>query len=313
MAFTTYPLDDIDYSAEDAELFHCARSSGIYAGDDFTFSVTGADNIITLGQGVGWIRNAKFKGKVIALKEEAQIDMGIPDASYPRYDVLAIQFSANGNGTEVVVKNGTPASTPTIPAITQTEAVYELYICAVLREVGATSITAKDVTDLRLNSAYCGLMANSITKIDTAAIDAQFNALVEQLRADIAAVKAGTAYVMKSGDTMTGNLAVPAPTESGHAVNKSYVDTQTVTETLAAANWAGDSAPYTQIITVAGLTDAKTANIYPEYSGTLDEKLAMQEACGCVSYAESDGTELTFCCLEEKPEVDITIRVEVGV
>ncbi len=313
MAITTYPLDDILYSAEDAELFNCPRTSGIYAREDFAFTVTGADNIITIGAGIGWIRNARFKGKAIALKEDNQIDLGIPDASYPRYDVVAIQFTANSNATELVVKNGTPSSSPALPAITQTEAVYELYLCSIRREVGATSVTAKDVTDLRLNPVYCGLMADAITQIDTAAINAQFASLVEQLRSEIAAVKAGTAYVMKSGDTMTGNLVVPSPTASGHAVNKGYVDTKTVTGILTVAGWVGSSAPYTQTIAVAGLTDAKTAHIFPEYYGTLDEKLAMKEACGCVSYADSNGTALTFVCLEEKPAATISIRVEVGI
>lgn len=313
MAFVTYPLDDIDFSAEDVELFNCPRTSGIYAQEDFAYSVTGADNIVTIGPGVGWIRNARFKGKVIAQKEDSLIDMGLPDASYPRYDVIAIRFSANGNGTELVVKNGTAASSPTLPSVTQTEALHELYLYSIHREVGATAVTAKDITDLRLNPTYCGLMANSITRIDTDAIEAQITALIEQLHSEIAAVKAGAAYVMKSGDTMTGNLTIPAPTQSGHAVNKLYVDTQTILAMLTAAGWEGDSAPYTQTISVAGLTDAKTAHIYPEYSGTLEEKLAMKEACGCISYAESDGETITFFCMEDKPEADISISVEVGV
>lgn len=226
MGFITYPLDNILFSAEDVELFNCPRTSGIYAEEDFVFSVTGADNTVTIGPGVGWIRNARFKGKVIAIKEESQIDVGLPDASYPRYDVIAIQFSANGNGTQLVVKSGTPASSPALPAITQTEAVYELYLCAILREVGATSVTAKDITDLRLNPAYCGLMADAITKIDTTAINAQIVALIEELRSQIAAVKSNSAYLLKSGDTLEGPMnanghsitGLPTPTGNSQAV-----------------------------------------------------------------------------------------------
>lgn len=194
MEFITYPLDDRDFSAEDAELFHCTRSSGIFAEDDFSVSVTGTDNVINLGTGIGWIRNGKYKGKAIAMKESAQVDMGIPDAAYPRYDVLAIRFSANSNSTTVVVKNGKPESSPAIPAIVQTEAVFELYICAVRREVGATSITAKDVTDLRLNPSYCGLMADSVTRVDTEAINAQIMALIAKLRTKLQETENDTYY-----------------------------------------------------------------------------------------------------------------------
>lgn len=129
------------------------------------------------------------------------------------------------------------------------------------------------------------------------------------------------AALPKSGGYMTGTLnmnnkqltGLPVPEYANDAVPKSYVDTVTVAATLTAAGWKGDTAPYTQTITVAGLTDKKTADIYPVYSGTLDEKLAMKEACGCLSYAESDGEEITFWCLEEKPEADISVTVEVGV
>lgn len=313
MSFVTYPLDDIDYSAEDAELFNCPRTSGIYAVEDFPISVTGSDNIVTIGPGIGWVRNSRFKGKVFAETSDTAVNVGLPDASYPRYDVIAIQFSANANGTEIVVKNGTPSSSPTIPAIVQTEAMYELYLCSVRRDVGATAVTAKDITDLRFNSAYCGLMADAITRIDTAAINAQVSGLIAELRDEIAAVKAGTAYVMKSGDIMTGNLTVPSPSESGHAVNKGYVDTKHVSAVLPAVSWAGTAPPYTQAITVDGLTEAKTANIFPAYPGELTADLTMREACGCVSYAKRSGSMVTFTCLEDKPTANISIVVEVGV
>lgn len=70
MTLVTYPLDNTDYSMEDAALFHCTRTTGIYADNDFTFSVSGADNTITLGVGIAWMRMSRFKGVVAALKTE---------------------------------------------------------------------------------------------------------------------------------------------------------------------------------------------------------------------------------------------------
>lgn len=313
MAFVTYPLDDIDYSAEDAELFHCTRTSGIYAGDDFTFSVTGADNIITIGAGIGWIRNAKFKGKVIAMKEDTQIDMGLPDAAYPRIDVLVIQFSANGNATDLVIKNGAPSSNPAIPAITQTEAVYELYICAVRREVGATAITAKDITDLRLDPKYCGLMANAITKIDTNSINAQIAALISQLQEEIAKVKAGTAYVMKSGDTMTGPLNLPAPTENAHATNKQYVDGKKFSASFTiGTGWVGDSAPYTQTVAVAGILETDYPSLWLITSADKDTRIKQREALAMITDGDTADGYITFICDEDKPGVELPVYIEVS-
>ena len=104
MAFITYPLNNIDYTAEDAELFHCTRTSGIWAEDSFPISVTGADNSVTVGKGLAWINNEEFSGKVTALKSAEVLDMGVADGTYPRIDVVAIQFNANNNETDIVVK-----------------------------------------------------------------------------------------------------------------------------------------------------------------------------------------------------------------
>lgn len=171
MTLTTYPLNDVDYSAEDAELFHCTRSSGIYVDDDFAPSVTGADCSVTIGPGIGWIQNSKFSGKVVANKTATTLDLGLSDAVYPRIDVVAIQFSAVNNKTELVVKQGTPATVPTIPARVQTESVYELYLCYVTRAAGSAVISASDVADVRLSPTYCGLMADAAIRVNTEAFD----------------------------------------------------------------------------------------------------------------------------------------------
>lgn len=163
---TTYPMNNTDYGAEDAELFHCTRTSGIFDGGDFECSVTGADNNVTVGIGIGWIRNAKFKGKVIALREEITLDLGVADATYPRIDAVVLQFDAT-TGTDVIVKHGTAAASPVPPEVVQTEAVYELHLYHVRREAGATSVPVGALTDVRQNKAYCGLMQDDVTSRDT--------------------------------------------------------------------------------------------------------------------------------------------------
>lgn len=130
-----------------------------------------------------------------------------------------------------------------------------------------------------------------------------------------------------AGGLMTGNIVMNshqikvlgAPTDSADAATKGYVDTalsnaKTVakTATLTAAGWSA-SAPYTQSVTVSGLTDTKRAMAYPVYGSNTATNLALKEACGMVSFASRSGSVLTFTCLEDKPTVDIPITVEVYV
>ena len=197
MAFITYPLNNIDYTAEDAELFHCTRTSGIWAEDSFPISVTGTDNNVTIGTGIAWINNEEFSGKVTALKSAEVLGLGIADSIYPRIDVIAIQFNVNNNKTDVIVKQGTPASNPIRPAIVRTGAIYELYLASIYRPAGATAVTASNITDLRMDGTVCGLMADSVTSVDTDAINSQITELISELRSKIAGVIDGSAYWLK--------------------------------------------------------------------------------------------------------------------
>lgn len=131
----------------------------------------------------------------------------------------------------------------------------------------------------------------------------------------------------RTGGTMTGNIAMSgnkvtglgAPSDNADAANKSYVDTAlnsvktvSVSATLTVAGWSA-SAPYTQSVTVSGLTDTKRAMAYPVYGSNTEINLALKEACGMVSFASRSGNTITFTCLEDKPTVAIPIAVEVYV
>lgn len=108
------------------------------------------------------------------------------------------------------------------------------------------------------------------------------------------------------------NGNVPLTAEAVGAVNQEYVDTTEVSATLPSSGWVG-SGPYTQTITVAALTDGRRCRVYPVYGDDAAANLAMREACGCVSYSKREGQNITFTCLEDKPETDIAVIVEVYV
>lgn len=165
MAIITYPLNNIEYTAEDAELYHATRTSGVFANDDFPITVSGDGNVVTIGEGIGWIRNSKFSGKVVANKSEMSLDLGLPHATYPRIDAVVLQFNANANASEIIVKNGTAQTNPMPPEVVRTESVYELHLYHVYREAGAASVTASNVTDLRADVAYCGIMSDDVTML----------------------------------------------------------------------------------------------------------------------------------------------------
>lgn len=169
MALVTYPLNNTTYTAEDAELYNATRTSGVFSGEDFSFYANGANNSVTVGAGLAWIRNSKFSGKVVALKESESFDFEA-GGTVPRIDVLAIQFDSSKNETNIVVKKGTPSANPQIPTRSTNSGLYELYLFSVYRAPASTKISNSDITDLRGDVNYCGYMQDSVTSGAAAAI-----------------------------------------------------------------------------------------------------------------------------------------------
>ena len=139
---------------------------------------------------------------------------------------------------------------------------------------------------------------------------AEILALLQQLNTLVDSDTVGTLIaqinnaVKKSGDTMTGDLNM-----GGHAIIGAEL-TQIVQATLTAAGWSA-SAPYTQTVAVAGVTAGSPPYITPVYSGVVDADIALREACAAVSYAKPGAGTVTFVCLENKPETNIQVQVEV--
>lgn len=127
----------------------------------------------------------------------------------------------------------------------------------------------------------------------------------------------------KAGGKMTGDIDmgtkkvtnVGDPAEDGDAVNKKFVEdrnTREVTVTLLASGWS-DAAPYTQTVAVEGLTDKLRAKVYPNWPEDAEAELALREETVKVSSCRRSGSTMTFRCLEDRPEMDIPVTVEVYV
>ena len=82
--------------------------------------------------------------------------------------------------------------------------------------------------------------------------------------------------------------------------------TATITTT-----WSGTSAPYTQDITISGITSDNKPVIAPVYSDTLKTAIAQQEAWNLIDKIVTDEDKITCYCFTDKPEVEIPIQLWV--
>lgn len=201
MAIIAYPLNNIEYSAEDAMLFNLPVSSGLYPGRDyFPITLSGGFSV-KIGVGLGFVRYAEAKGFTFYQNTEEPLSFDEADTVLSRIDRVVLQWNENRNAVALVIKKGEPSSTPVAPARETSSELYELVLYDIVIAAKATSITAANVTDQRLNPDLCGLMANNITSIDTAAIDAQIKALIASQNTEIQnAVNDALQEAKESGD-----------------------------------------------------------------------------------------------------------------
>lgn len=119
------------------------------------------------------------------------------DATNPRIDRVILRLTQIGQTEEgklaIVVLAGTPAASPSAPALTQTSATWEISLCQVAVAAGTTSINSGNLTDERSfhlsKDLYATLASPTFTGTVTAA----------------AITASGT--VTLNGDTVIGNTS----------------------------------------------------------------------------------------------------------
>lgn len=163
MAIITYPLNNVDYTAADAEIYNSTRTSGVYANtDNLDLTITAA-RAVSISPGMAWIKNDAFAGKAVAVKDAVELTFDAPDSTLNRIDRIVLGFSAVDNVTTLYVKKGSPASSPVAPAVTQTPTLFELGLFDVAIPAGLTALTSVNITDQRANGAVCGIMTDGVS------------------------------------------------------------------------------------------------------------------------------------------------------
>ena len=180
MAEKSFPLNNTDYGAEDAQLYFATRTRGVSAGEHLPVT-PGSGMSITLGKGIAWLKNGEFGGLVYANTAPLALTISTADPTYPRIDRVVIRYDVQNNTVAAYVKAGTPASSPVPPALTRDTLADEISVAQVYVGVAATSISAGNITDERLNVDVCGLMRDGVTGIDTSVMEAQWQELTAKL------------------------------------------------------------------------------------------------------------------------------------
>ena len=224
-----YPANGFDFDAADVAAYLAGLTSGVFSGAE-DFPVTAAGGLkVTVGAGRGWVHPSRFTGYSITKREADTLTMPLADPSLPRIDRIVMRYDAGARAASLQVLQGTASSTPTAPAISRTELIYDLCLAEITRPAGSTAVTTGQITDTRLDEKLCGIVRDGVTGIPTdellAAAKERIGELEEKATTSAAAAK-DSAEAAKSSETKSAASEKNART-SETAAQRALQDTKT--------------------------------------------------------------------------------------
>ena len=280
-----YPANGYDFDAADVAAYLAGLTSGVFSGDE-DFPVTAAGGLkVTVGAGRGWVHPSRFTGYSITKREADTLTMPLADPSLPRIDRIVMRYDAGARAASLHVLQGTASSTPTAPAISRTELIYDLCLAEITRPAGSTSISTGQITDTRLDEALCGLVRDGVTGIPTdellAAARERINALEEKATSSAAAAK-DSAEAAKSSETKSAaseKAAKTSETAAKRALQDTETEHSTALQNIAQARTAAlnDVAVSTKTATAAANTATQQATAAAGSASTAATKAGEAE------------------------------------
>ena len=164
---------DRTYRAEDwAEYFASFIGNGVFPVPSTGLQVVVDNGMnLSLKAGKAWI-NGYFYNNT----SDLTIEIGTADGQLNRIDRIVVRWDLTNRIISAEVKSSTYSASPTAPALQRDADIYELALADVYVGAGVTAITQSNITDQRLNTSLCGIVAAVVDQIDTEAFNAQLQA-----------------------------------------------------------------------------------------------------------------------------------------
>lgn len=153
-----------------AEFFGTLITNGVFPNPSNGMQViANNDMTVTIKSGKAWIN-----GYYVNNDSDYIRTLDIADGVLKRIDKIVLQLNLLNREILIVVKKGALASSPVAPNLQRDTDIYELGLADVVIDNGAISISQSNITDLRLNNEYCGIVHGTVDQVDTTTIFNQY-------------------------------------------------------------------------------------------------------------------------------------------
>ena len=173
---------------------------------------------VSVQPGSAWINGYYF-----TLKDTPEILTIQSNATLFRIDSVILGLNYTSREIKPYVRSSAVSSAPSSVTLQRDDSVYELELARVLVGPGITQIVQQNITDMRTNTASCGIVAGTIDQIDTTDLFAQysaaFNTWFDGVKADLGEDVAGSLLTkiqtLESNKLNISNKATKAEVETG--------------------------------------------------------------------------------------------------
>lgn len=175
---------DRKYKAEDwASYFGSFIGNGVFPVPSTGLQVVAGSGMqVTVKAGKAWI-NGYFYNNT----SDLSLTLATADGVLNRIDRIVVRWDLTNRVISVKAKSSSYSASPTAPAVERDADIYELAIADVYVGAGVTAITGSSITDKRLDTTACGVVAGLVDTIDTTAFNAQLEAWFAEYQSDSAA------------------------------------------------------------------------------------------------------------------------------
>ena len=251
---------------------------------------------------MGWVENA----------ETFEIEESDVQA---RIDRIVARLDFDNREIQCYVKKGISAGNPVAPELQRDYDMYEIGLADIRVNANAIEIKQENITDLRLNSDLCGIVAVPLQHVDTTTLFNQYQDWLEN------ATEQGEEDLQTSLEqfetefnnwfaTIQNTLDEDTAGALLNLINTKADKKKTYNVTID-TTWTGDEAPYTKTITVQGIASTDIVNMYPIWSTNLETRTQEKEEYSKISMITSNENSIELTCDDDKPSIALNVRIEV--
>lgn len=162
-----------------AKYFSQFISNGVFPNPSTNMQVLAAEGMqVKVDIGVCYINGYMGWVEPVEILEIEESDL------QARIDRIVARLDFADKSIKLFVKKGTAQGNPIAPELQRDYGVFEIGLADIRVNANAISIVQENITDLRLNTELCGIVANPLQYVDTSTLFEQYQGWLNRVTAE---------------------------------------------------------------------------------------------------------------------------------